>query len=120
MKTTMIKSKVLKENIVDFIKKEEIPNSEKFVDLKFVTDNCKVTGKLKTKGTNKIYPYEREIEITDMDILNIAIILLKKDEMKYKEETLKTEIEHIPGDSFEPLDYGHHEFTGVCFDIKES
>lgn len=54
-----------------------------------------------------------EITITEDEILDFAKAIL--DTKGFKPTDIETVIDHIPGDSREPLDYGTREFAGVKF-----
>lgn len=69
------------------------------------------------KKTNDKYSTTIAVEIEKPEIITIVKEILDADGIHSTD--IKLKFEHIPGDSFEPLDYGSYKFTGFEFTFVE-
>ena len=60
----------------------------------------------------------QNVKLEYNDILELTGEYLKKEDIAFKD--LKVSTKHIPGDSFEPLDYGTWNFIGFNFTFLDS
>lgn len=63
--------------------------------------------------TNDKYSKVSTFTIDSNDLSSILIEMLREDEIEAL--SLSPEFEHIPGDCFEPLDYGTYKYIGFKF-----
>ena len=105
--TGIVKSEQIKEEI------SKLYNISKY-DIKELwhSRNQEISYSFEFVGYDK-YSTKRTVKLDNADVVKIVGGLCSDDGIKIK--TISAKEEHIPGDSFEPMDYGSYKFIGVEF-----
>ena len=104
------KSTLKAKKIEKYIRKKYTPIEYKVI---FHDRNETVNIQIETESKRDGFKVTTPITFDEKDILEIADKILRKKGIKYYHP--KIFISHIDGESFEPMDYGSSEFSGVTF-----